>query len=243
MGRKLVTAVMITGKDAGRVPFALAAVRAFQLQTYSPLELVIVNDSDSPLLPLIADADSRIREVMTTPRTLGELRNVGLDAAQGNFICQWDDDDWYHPERIAKQLELTDGKTPVTLSHQVRYSFVSGSAFVYRGQTQGDGRKMGIAGTILHPRTDIRYKAKGKHEDSLFLQQWQRVAIVPLEKMPHLYLRFYTGKNTWSSDHIMGAYRRPLPWKLPPESASYLREVLRTYYSFAKARMPDERPV
>lgn len=36
---------------------------------------------------------------------LGTLRNVSLDAAVGDIVCQWDDDDCYHPDRILRQVE------------------------------------------------------------------------------------------------------------------------------------------
>jgi glycosyltransferase involved in cell wall biosynthesis len=35
---------------------------------------------------------------------LGDLRNASRDAAQGDFICNWDDDDLYGSHRIERQL-------------------------------------------------------------------------------------------------------------------------------------------
>src|SRR6185312_14331875 len=37
--------------------------------------------------------------------TLGTLRNLSLDAATGDVVCQWDDDDCYHPDRVLRQVE------------------------------------------------------------------------------------------------------------------------------------------
>ena len=29
---------------------------------------------------------------------------MSVDAAAGDFIVQWDDDDWYHPRRVELQM-------------------------------------------------------------------------------------------------------------------------------------------
>jgi glycosyltransferase involved in cell wall biosynthesis len=236
MDRPVVSCVMITGKDTRRWPFALAAIRSFQQQTFSPskLELVVVNDSSESLLDHLPKKDSRIREIRVSQRTLGELRNVGLDEAEGDFLSQWDDDDWHHEQLLTTQMRACDGGA-VTLSHQVRYSFVSKTAFAYRGQPQKNGRQLGIAGTILHPRTELRYKPDRKHEDSRFLSRWQNAVVINNAKTPHLYLRFYHGSNTWDAAHIMGSFRKQRPWSLAKESADYLRHVLKRQYGDASA--------
>src|SRR6202035_1136436 len=37
-------------------------------------------------------------------QTLGELRNASVAAARGETVCQWDDDDRYHPRRLELQF-------------------------------------------------------------------------------------------------------------------------------------------
>jgi glycosyltransferase involved in cell wall biosynthesis len=246
MSQPLVSAIMITGKNPVRRPFALAAIKSFQLQTHTPRELVIINEGEQLVggdtnngeyyyqeLP----GSATVREIMYgTKLTLGELRNEGLEAARGEFICQWDDDDWSAPDRIAKQLAASHKGSAVTLSHQVRYSFVSKSAFAHRGQPQKDGRWLGIVGTVLHPRTEIRYKPQRKHEDSHFLQRWKRVTVLDNIHEPHLYLRFSHLYNTWDEKHIMGAMAtRKNSVNLSRESAAYLRHVLAMEYGNVQA--------
>jgi glycosyltransferase involved in cell wall biosynthesis len=36
--------------------------------------------------------------------TLGALRNISLESARSEIICQWDDDDYSHPGRLAIQV-------------------------------------------------------------------------------------------------------------------------------------------
>ena len=37
--------------------------------------------------------------------SLGAARNLTVDTARGAYVCQWDDDDLYHPERLRIQYE------------------------------------------------------------------------------------------------------------------------------------------
>ncbi len=231
----LVSCVMITGKDPRRRPLMLAALKSFQLQTYEPRELIIVQDAGEP--PTRAEIGEHASRVLTVQvpekKTLGELRNVGLDTALGGYIVQWDDDDWSAPWRLESQMRVAAANpgAAVTLSHQVRYSFLRDSAFVWGNPRQGNGQRMGIPGTILHPRTDLRYAAAGKHEDSWFLESWPKVSICYNPHRPHTYLRFAHDSNTWSASHIM----RNLAEKhrtrlLTPDVNCYLQEVLDQYY-------------
>src|SRR5687767_2274290 len=45
--------------------------------------------------------DAKIVEVARAP--LGKLRNISIENASGELLCQWDDDDIYHPSRLLMQ--------------------------------------------------------------------------------------------------------------------------------------------
>src|SRR5215831_3106096 len=89
------------------------ALSDFLRQTERDRELVIVHDGTDAFherLSAMAGTDpgSRIRvvRVPSSPRlTLGALGNASLAAARGEYICQWDDDDRYHPRRFEIQME------------------------------------------------------------------------------------------------------------------------------------------
>lgn len=101
LGGVLVSCVMLTThpKRAGYLPDAL---RAFRQQTYTPRELVVVNDGE----PLVSRAPD-VRVVNLPPRshpwTIGEKRNVGIRAARGELLATWDDDDLSLPWRLDVQ--------------------------------------------------------------------------------------------------------------------------------------------
>src|SRR5690606_5146342 len=100
-----VSCLMVTG---GRAPLAAVAIQCFQAQTWAARELVIVDDAPDPALAETVRrlGDPAIRHIRLPPegRTLGELRNLAIDAARGPFVCQWDDDDLYDPLRIEYQM-------------------------------------------------------------------------------------------------------------------------------------------
>ncbi len=230
----LVTAVMVTGKHAERRWLAEAAVTAFQAQTWPNKELLIVDDSGTvwPAMPNVRQADV---SSLTGPATLGALRNIGLDQAAGDWLIQWDDDDWYHPRRIEYMMAGAQADHAVLLTHQIRYSFVNDSAFFLHYPLS----YAGIPGSVLHPRTTGRYQLIGKHEDSRFLNNnfgTRRVLLdnaQPATDGPNIYLRFHHGSNTWDMHHIMGRYAAPSHsglWRLSSNQAQYLRTVLSEHY-------------
>jgi hypothetical protein len=89
----------------------VTSVRSILQQTWTNLELIVVDDcSGSAYLPVfrqLNEFDSRIK-VLHAPVNRGTYvaRNIGYEAASGEFITGQDDDDWSHPERIARQVEL-----------------------------------------------------------------------------------------------------------------------------------------
>jgi glycosyltransferase involved in cell wall biosynthesis len=78
-------------------------VRCFVEQTYLPRELLILNEGEETIGVEAGNIrEIRIEKVAT--RTLGDLRNLALELAYGDWLIQWDDDDWYGPERIEAQM-------------------------------------------------------------------------------------------------------------------------------------------
>lgn len=108
----LVSCVMPT-RD--RADFVLHSVRLFQRQEYPNRELIVVDDGDDGLEPQLP-SDARIRYLRAVRgESIGAKRNRACAAAQGAFIAQWDDDDWYGPSRLSAQLApLLAGRADIT---------------------------------------------------------------------------------------------------------------------------------
>lgn len=232
---RLVSAVMITGKN-DRTKFAEAAIRSFQAQTYPTKQLVIVTDDVATMERYRTRSFLCPTKVcyIAGPRSLGELRNEGLVQADGEYVVQWDDDDWYHPQRIAYQMQFAEPDLAVVLRYQIRYSFANNAAFVYTQRRPGQG----IHGTVLHHRRPgLEYEKIGKHEDSHFLDTHfgdGSLVVVDNLQRPELYVRFHHGLNTWDSRHIMGPYAGDAyrgRWSLPPVASDCLKQILESEYA------------
>lgn len=93
------------------------ALNSVLAQNYSNFEVIVVNDGSSPehiheYQIIKQSCDKRVRFIELIERSRGHghcfARNQGVEAAQGNFICFLDDDDWWLDrcflERAAEML-------------------------------------------------------------------------------------------------------------------------------------------
>ena len=103
MSEPLVTCIMPTRDRRAFVPRAIAW---FRRQDHPLKELVIVDDGDDPVADLVP-VDSRVRYIRLDRRaSIGHKRNLACGAARGEIVLHWDDDDWYSPDRIRRQLAV-----------------------------------------------------------------------------------------------------------------------------------------
>lgn len=87
-----------------RNDFVRQSIRYFERQEYSNRELIIIDDSSMRREETNAKAD-RIRYLYSSASmSIGQKRNLGCQCARGTFIAQWDDDDWYSPQRLSAQV-------------------------------------------------------------------------------------------------------------------------------------------
>ena len=188
---------MITGKSEGRNALAREAVRCFVEQTYRPRELLILNEGEESL-GLEGENIREIRIGRVATRTLGDLRNLALELASGDWVIQWDDDDWYGPQRIEEQMGARRPGSAVLLEDIVQYSLCRHSGF----RTEWAS---GFPGSILHERsTGARYPSLSRGEDVVFQKQFRDIIVVRSERPLYIY-RHHT-QNTWEEQHIMRSF-------------------------------------
>lgn len=99
----MISCVCVT---TGRRPALLAeSVLDFHAQTFPDRELVILHDGDDATDSCLRrHACATVHIARSEPgQPLGLLRNQAIAHCRGDLICQWDDDDRNHPERLARQ--------------------------------------------------------------------------------------------------------------------------------------------
>lgn len=114
--------VIIPTRD--RAALLQRAVDSVLAQSIRDLELIVVDDGsrDGTAELVRAIQDDRLHlERISTPSGGGAARNIGISVATGKYIALLDSDDQWHPEKLAKQLEILQGEIdcPVVCYSQV----------------------------------------------------------------------------------------------------------------------------
>lgn len=128
---ELVSCVMPTADRRRWVP---AAIRCFLSQTWPHKELIILDDGADSVADLVPD-DARIRYVREPKSpSLGAKRNRLCALARGDLIAHWDDDDWYAPDRLERQVAALrePGKRLCGIEHLLYYDARKDCAYAYR---------------------------------------------------------------------------------------------------------------
>lgn len=85
-----------------RREMVLQAVESVQRQSFPAWEIIVVSDGSTDGAPqAIADAFPQVTIIQQQNLGLAVARNTGLAAATGDWICFLDDDDMWHPEKLA----------------------------------------------------------------------------------------------------------------------------------------------
>ena len=86
-------------------------------QTYTDLEIILVDDGSPDACPAICDAwaamDKRIRVIHQKNGGGGAARNTGLDAANGELVAFVDSDDYLSPDMYAHLYRLLESGADV----------------------------------------------------------------------------------------------------------------------------------
>jgi glycosyltransferase involved in cell wall biosynthesis len=111
----LVSCIMPT---KNRRRFVAQSLRYFEEQDYPNKELIVVDDGEDLVVDLVSQRPNVYYLAPQYAQTVGVKRNIACEAAHGDMICHWDDDDWYSSSRISYQMQLIlKGEADVTGLH------------------------------------------------------------------------------------------------------------------------------
>jgi len=181
------------------------AINCFQQQAHQHRELIIVcEDDDKETLQFTSALSAPSIKVCIVPANpklaLGSLRNIAIANAKGEYICQWDDDDWYHPRRIELQLKsaVDQNKAASILPRWLIYSPADHKAYcsnvrLWEGSLLCETRLL---------RNGPGYPALSRGEDTALISWLYVQDQLAIEDRPDLYLYRFSGNNTWNNQHF-----------------------------------------
>jgi glycosyltransferase involved in cell wall biosynthesis len=208
-----VSCLMVTLPVPERLAFAKRSIDDFCRQTLARKNLVVVLSGgvESVRQALREYVESLGRDdirVFTQPPdwNLGQLRNFTLEVATGDVLCHWDDDDLYHPERLARQLvALQEGDFEAVYLQEVMQYFPASKVLYWTSwrATEAGGH---TATMMVRREAPIRYSTEGSTarlgedlEVARMLVARGRVGYVAAK--PHLYVYVSHGANSWDEGH------------------------------------------
>lgn len=183
------------------------SLESYKNQSHRNREIVIIDNGVEPVDDLLQDFNSEevvyVKIEPSPDNILGELRNISLEHAKGDYMICWDDDDWFHPDRIKIQLDaLKDGFDACCLEGNLFHINADEySEYPYIGSLPG-----GSPSSIIHRRDDnIKYPSMNREEDTVYLNEWKmkkRYRQLDLS-YSYLFVRVFHGTNVSGKRHFL----------------------------------------
>jgi glycosyltransferase involved in cell wall biosynthesis len=206
----LVSCICVT---ANRRHLIRAALESYRSQDWPHRELVVIDDGSQDVRDLCQAVPGCVYIYVAGPQKIGVKRNLACEAASGDIICTWDDDDWSAPTRISDQvIRLLQSGKAVSGYHSMLF-WDGTRGFKYKGASDYS------LGTALCYRKDFWRKHpfikedKIHFEDNAFVQAARNAQqIVSVDAEARMVARIHPG-NT--------APKRPevSPQQWPPAAA------------------------
>ncbi len=223
----LISCICIT---QNRAPLLLKAIVSFDTQNYPNRELVISypkQDLETKLLinEILKLSDLRIVRIeRENGESLGTARNNAIANCNGDYICLWDDDDWYHAKRLAHQFNTM----------QVNGQFRDASILI-RVMLFDATKQMGYlsfpylwCGSLLCKKDHILrhpFANSNVAEDAPVIKYLESKKLLHyISDSAFLYLYVYHGKNALSYFHF--SYYLKKSEQLDQESTNWMRSLL-----------------
>lgn len=249
----MISCLMVTQEK--KADMAKQAIRDFNRQSFKDRELIVVQDSSEAFhqdlrefIKEFPEDDIHLYHVEQTT-SLGELRNFSVEKAKYSLICQWDDDDLYHPDRIKIQYELLqkDDSDFCFFTDQLHW-YKERNLFFWDDWNVEKFPMNLIQGTVLGKKELLgKYPSLGRGEDTpVIVDIAQRgCKISKLENHGYLYIYTYNGDNVWDFNHhaAISEWKRYRLDRLEENKENLIRYLSEYGLPFDKVLMPHDQGV
>ena len=218
-GCPAVSAIMVTRGDLKKIENSLIM---FKSQRWRNKEIVVVCESnEKPIKSMLESFElkSVVVNVCDSNLVLGDLRNIGIAASSGEYICQWDDDDLYHPMRISLMMAVL-GQSNADAAFLEQWLL-----YDLRKKKLALSHRRVWEGSVIAKRcAAIIYPSRAKREDTLMVNQLLRSRSVVLVNAPFLYTYCVTGDNTWGPQHMDQIFQKAVKNFSEDEAAAIMKK-------------------
>ncbi|MGF1648499.1 MAG: glycosyltransferase, partial [Kineosporiaceae bacterium] len=218
--------------------FAVRAVEYFLRQDHPNRQLVVLDDSRQSMAGALPD-DPRVTYRRLEERaSIGRKRQLLAEAADGDVLVQWDDDDWYGPSRLSRQVApLAAGAADITGVVGGHLLDVPSFRFFETGPPLHEGRLHAfiIAGTLALTRS--AWLSAGGYPDvsigeevSVLRAVSERGGRVASVTNDGLFVQVRHGGNSWHLPHDPAKDRSrraetPPPAFMAPADVDFYRQL------------------
>tara|TARA_R100000742_G_C4238128_1_gene58355 strand:- start:146 stop:799 length:654 start_codon:yes stop_codon:yes gene_type:complete len=178
------------------------AIIDFKKQSWENKELILVTDEKSEYKDVLKYFECENIKLFLAPHksTIGALRNISMEKAQGEYVATWDDDDRHHQDRLKVQYSniLQSGKQACFLKRVLVHDTVTNGKGISKNWKGMEGSMLTLKSIV--PKYD---NLKTIAEDTPIKTHLFESGHVVLVDEPQLYIYRFHGHNTCQRTHLL----------------------------------------
>ncbi|MBR1634282.1 MAG: glycosyltransferase family 2 protein [Lachnospiraceae bacterium] len=161
-----------------------ACIDSVLASTYKNLEVILVDDGSTDQSRQIceeyAEKDSRVRYIRIEHGGATAARKVGMETADGAFVCFVDGDDWVEPQMYENYVHVAEQEGADVVIGKITIHNASGERLLGNGITEGVYKKENREELLMHLLYGGRFSSGGIH-GSLDNKLFRAEVIRPIE--------------------------------------------------------------
>ena len=190
-----------------RHSFLKESIKMFLNQTYQNKELVIIDDSLKSFNIDHHDSINYIHIPSKNKLSIGMKRNLAIKHATGDVIAFWDDDDYYHPNRLQYQYDFFEKDCILLFKDTLYYQLPERN--LYKASEKKQKELWQFHGHILTSMMFdkniwkyFKFKNVNIMEDLYFVKFATKVFDYKVIDNPNMFVYIKHPKCTWYFDFI-----------------------------------------